>query len=187
MPPQSITAVKARIDAKLEPSDSHSFLSRFERDVVRNSVVIPSITYDTKQKDYVIVCENPTWRSYTISKDFILGDVSSHEGENRDSESFPLIDIIYEIERKRELTKTGASSPLDEAEANIASTEVDPNTSSTSPHHQPMHPHPQVRRMNLKSKRMILGQPQSPNYLFRHCTASTNLTQTPCIGCIKMV
>ena len=47
IPPQSITTVKAFVDAPLDPSDSHSFLSRFEKGVVENSVVIPSITNET--------------------------------------------------------------------------------------------------------------------------------------------
>ena len=98
LPPQSITTVKAFVDAPLEPSESHSFLSRFKRGVVENSVVIPSITYESKQKEYRIVCENPTFRSYSISKGFILGDVSNHEGKNCDSDVYPLLDVIYEIE-----------------------------------------------------------------------------------------
>ena len=85
-------------------------------------MVIPSITYETRQKEYVIVCENPTWRSYTISKGFILGEVSSHEGENCDSKAFPLLDVIYEIERRwNEPPKSGTSSP-----PNIASMEAVP-------------------------------------------------------------
>ena len=94
---------------------------------MENSVVIPSITYDTRQKEYSIGCENPTFCSYTISKGFILGEVSSHEGENCDSEVNPLLDVIYEIERRRKLPpKTGTSSPPEDVKANIASTEVDP-------------------------------------------------------------
>ena len=73
------------------------------------------------------MCENPTWRSYTISKGFILGEVSSHEEVNCDSEAYPLLDVIYEIERRRELPpKAGAASTPDHVKANIASTEVDP-------------------------------------------------------------
>lgn len=44
LPPQKITMVKAQIDAARPPTEHHSFLSRFERNQVTNSVVIPSIT-----------------------------------------------------------------------------------------------------------------------------------------------